>query len=66
MDAQIINVYVERLLKEVTELTKTKLLLETQLIVTQQLNSELSSKIEAYQKAEEKQLKKAAKNEQTF
>jgi len=61
MDVNLINVYIDRLLREVSELTKTKLLLESQIIVTEQLNTELNKQIEAYQKAEEKQLKKAAK-----
>jgi cell shape-determining protein MreC len=34
MDSEFVNVYIERLMQEITELTKTKMLTETQLKIT--------------------------------
>lgn len=60
----LINVYVERLLKEVTELTKNKLVLESQLIMSEKVNNELSVKLAELEKAEEARKKKTAKKEE--
>jgi hypothetical protein len=34
MDSEFVNVYIERLMQEITEMTKTKMLTETQLKIT--------------------------------
>jgi len=34
MDSEFVNVYIERLMQEITEMTKTKMLTETQLKMT--------------------------------
>jgi hypothetical protein len=45
MSVEFFNAYVERLIKEVTELTKNRLLLETQLQMTEKVNADLLTKI---------------------
>mgnify|MGYP006268970501 CR=1 FL=1 len=46
MDAELVNMYMQRLLKEVDDLTKNRLLLETRISYTESLNIELSKKVE--------------------
>lgn len=46
MDSDFVNAYIEKVTNEVTELVKTKLLLETQLLMAQKTVNELQSKIE--------------------
>jgi hypothetical protein len=43
MNPEIVNMYIERLLKEVEELTKSRLLIETQLRYTEKMNSDLQT-----------------------
>jgi len=43
MNPEIVNMYIERLLKEVEELTKSRLLVETQLRYTEKMNSDLQT-----------------------
>lgn len=50
MNAELINLYIEKLLNEVGELTKTRLLLEVQLKYTEQLNADLKTKNELLEK----------------
>jgi hypothetical protein len=45
MQVEFVNAYIERLVKEVGELHKTRLLLETQLLVTEKINADLLEKI---------------------
>ena len=45
MTPEIINLYIENLLKEVEELSKTKILLDTQVKYHVKLNEELQEKI---------------------
>ena len=41
MNADLVNLYIEKLLSEVTESVKTRILLQTQLTYTERLNSDL-------------------------
>jgi len=63
MENVLVNVYIERILKEVVELTKSKLLLETQLIYTEKLNEELEAKVRTLTEQIEKQTKKTVRKE---
>jgi len=63
MENLLVNVYIERILKEVVELTKSKLLLETQLIYTEKLNEELEAKVRTLTEQIEKQTKKTVRKE---
>jgi len=64
-DAVFVNVYIEKLMQAVTELTKTNIMLQTQIAFTESINIGLSeqittlqAKIETYQKADEKKTKR--------
>jgi hypothetical protein len=59
MNPEIVNIYIDKLLNEINELTKTKLLMSTQLTYTEQLNAQLNDKL---QKLEASLNKKASKN----
>ena len=59
MNPEIVNIYIEKLLNEVAELTKTKIYLSTQLSYAEQLNAQLNDKI---QKLEASLNKKTSKN----
>ena len=59
MNPEIVNIYIEKLLNEVAELTKTKIYLSTQLSYAEQLNAQLNDKI---QKLEAGLHKKTSKN----
>ena len=41
MNADLVNLYIEKLLSEITESVKTRILLQTQLTYTERLNSDL-------------------------
>ena len=41
MNTDLVNLYIEKLLSEITESVKTRILLQTQLTYTERLNSEL-------------------------
>ena len=63
MDVEFVNVYIEKLINEITELTKTKILLDSQLAI--------ASKTLASLKTENEKLhatinKKSSKKEDTF
>lgn len=51
MGPEFYNMYVEKLVQEVTELVKSKILLSTQLSYYEKLNSELAAKVENLEKA---------------
>ena len=51
MGPEIYNLYVEKLIQEVTELTKTKILLSAQLSYYEKINAELVAKVEDLEKA---------------
>ena len=65
MGPEFFNAYVENLVKEMGELTKVKVLLQTQLELQQKISAELQQKLERFEKNEEKQLAKK-KKEDTF
>ena len=44
MNADLVNLYIEKLLSEVTESVKTRILLQTQLTYTERINAELQQK----------------------
>ena len=59
MNPEIVNIYIEKLLNEIAELTKTKIFIATQLSYAEQLNAQLNDKI---QKLEAGLNKKTSKN----
>lgn len=61
MTPDLINLYIERLLKEIEELTKNRLLIETQLKYTEKLNADLQLQLNQLQVQQEKQNKKIKK-----
>jgi hypothetical protein len=61
MDAEFFNAYIERLIQEIQELTKTKLLNETRIKYMESVNAKLLQKIEDLEKQVEKQSKKKSK-----
>ena len=63
MNPDLVNIYITRVLKEVEELTKNRLLVETQLQYTEQLNVSLSEKVKQLEEQLEKQNKKLNKKE---
>ena len=64
MDTQLVNLYIERLLNEVVEGTKSRILLETQLKYTETLNAELQLQLKQLQDQQEKQNKKLNKTKE--
>ena len=65
MGAELFNLYVEKLLQEVTELTKTKILLSAQLAYYEKLNAELNNRVTDMEKALNKASSKAQKKTDT-
>lgn len=65
MNIEFVNAYIERLVNEVQELTKTRLLNETQIKVMENVNKDLLAKIERLEKVEEKNSKKNKKEVDT-
>lgn len=65
MDAEFINVYIEKLVNELVELTKTRLLLETQLVIASRTVTNLTSENEKLQAAINKKSSKI-KEDNTF
>jgi CII-binding regulator of phage lambda lysogenization HflD len=65
MNPEIINLYIDRLLQEITELIKNKLLIETQLRYTERINAEFASKIKDLESQLEKLNKKKQKEVNT-
>ena len=63
MNPDLVNLYIERLLTEVGELTKTRLLLDTQLKFTEMLNTQLQTKINELETQIEKLNNKKSKKE---
>ena len=65
MNSDLVNIYIERLLHEVGELTKTRILLDTQLKYTEMLNANLSEQLNQLQSQIEKLNKKKSKEVDT-
>ena len=63
MNPDLVNLYIERLLTEVGELTKTRLLLDTQLKFTEMLNVQLQTKINELETTVEKLNNRKSKKE---
>jgi len=61
MNPEIVNMYIERLLQEIQELTKNRLLVETQLRYTERMNAEFQNKITQLEQQVEKLNKKKLK-----
>jgi len=65
MNPEIVNIYIERLLNEVGEGVKARILLETQLKYTEMLNGQLQTRINELQTQVEKLNKKKQKEVDT-
>jgi hypothetical protein len=66
MEAELYNLYVEKLLSEVVELTKTKLILSAQLEFQQKNNGKLNERISELETALDKAKSKTKKTEGDF
>jgi hypothetical protein len=66
MEAELYNLYVEKLLNEVVELTKTKLILSAQLEFQQKNNGKLNERISELETALDKAKSKTKKTEGDF
>lgn len=62
---ELINLYIENLVNEITENTKARVLLQTQLRYTEMINSQLQSKITELESQLEKLNKKKTKEVNT-
>jgi chaperonin cofactor prefoldin len=56
--AELFNIYVDKLSNSVSELTKSNILLSAQISYYEKINSELNSKVDELQKSLEKALNK--------
>ena len=65
MNPDLVNIYIERLLNEVGEGVKTRILLETQLKYTEMMNIQLQTKINELESQFEKLNKKKSKEVNT-
>jgi uncharacterized protein YlxW (UPF0749 family) len=63
MNPEIVNMYIARLIKEIEELTKNRLLVETQLQYTEKLNVDLQKQVQRLEDQVEKSNKKINKKE---
>jgi hypothetical protein len=66
MEAELYNLYVEKLLNEVVELTKTKLILSAQLEFQQKNNGKLNERISELETALDKAKSKTKKTDGDF
>lgn len=65
MNPDLVNIYIDKLLKEVTEGVKSRILLETQLKCTEMMNIQLKTKIEELETQIAKLNKKKSKEVDT-
>ena len=65
MGPEFFNLYVEKLINAVSELTKSNILQSTQISFYEQQNASLNSKVEELQKALDKANSKTKKNTDT-
>lgn len=65
MNTELINIYIDRLLNEVSEGVKSRILLETQLKYTEMMNAQLQTKIAELESQIEKLNKKKSKEVNT-
>lgn len=54
MDAEFVNAYIENLNNELTDLTKQKIILKTQLMFQEKLAASLTARVEELEKALDK------------
>lgn len=62
MNAELFNIYVEKLINEITELMKTKILLSAQVTLYEKMNAELNNRVEELEKALHKAAGKSKKD----
>lgn len=65
MNPDLVNLYIEQLLQEISEGAKTRILLQTQLRYTERINAQLQTKISALESQVEKLNKKKSKEANT-
>jgi hypothetical protein len=65
MEVEFVNAYIERLVQEVQELTKTRLLNEARIKYMDSVNAKLLQKVDELEKQVEKQNKKKPKEVDT-
>jgi uncharacterized membrane-anchored protein len=65
MNSDLINLYIEQLLNEVTEGVKSRILLQTQMKYTEMLNAQLQSKVTELEEKLEKLNKRKTKEVNT-
>jgi len=65
MNPEIVNMYIDRLLQEISELTRNRLLIETQLRYTERMNADLQTKLQESESRLEKLNKKKSKEVNT-
>ena len=66
MGPDFVNAYIENMTREMGELLKMKILLQTQLELQRKITAEMQQRLERFEKAEEKAAKKIKKDESTF
>lgn len=66
MGQEFVNAYIENLVKEMGELLKIKILLQTQLEIQQKISAELQNRLTDLEKANEKLNKKKKDEPNTF
>ena len=66
MNPEFVNLYIGKLLKEIEEATKTRLLLAAQLEFSETTIQHLSEKIEKLEKTNKKVVKKEVDTSETF
>lgn len=66
MGQEFVNAYIENLVKELGELLKIKVLLQTQLEIQQKLTADLQQRLTELEKANEKLNKKKKDEPNTF
>jgi uncharacterized membrane-anchored protein len=65
MNSELINLYIEQLLNEVSEGVKSRILLQTQMKYTEMLNAQLQSKVTELEEKLEKLNKRKTKEVNT-
>ena len=66
MSPEFVNLYIEKLISELTELTKINVLLKTHLAYSEQQVALLNKKLEEAERLSAKKAKKSEPAEQTF
>ena len=66
MGPEFVNAYIDNMTKELGELLKIKILLQTQLELQQKITAELQQRLADLEKTVEKTAKKTKKDDSTF